>query len=130
MKRFTLFTLLYLAAGVCLTAFALQYPDITPNLKKILLFNAGLLYLLAVLSTFAFWRQGVQRSLARLREQSTWKHNFVTIAFWLVIVLTLVTSISDLLHQNWATEAIAKASSGLPIILLSAESLFVRSQLR
>ncbi|MEH2378951.1 MAG: hypothetical protein V7K27_08590 [Nostoc sp.] len=44
--------------------------------------------------------------------------------------MTLVTSFSNLLHDNWATEAIVKAFLGLPIILVSAEHLFVISQFR
>jgi len=45
MRRFTLFTLLYLAAEACLTAIALQHPNLTPNVKTNLLVDAGLLYL-------------------------------------------------------------------------------------
>ncbi|MBW4683816.1 MAG: hypothetical protein KME40_01695 [Komarekiella atlantica HA4396-MV6] len=130
MRHFTLFTFLYLAAGVCLTAIALQHPDITPNLKTTLLVNAGLLYLVAVLSTFPFWRQSVPQSQARLRDKPAWRRNFVMIAPWLIIALTLVTAIPDLVNHNWATEAIARASVGLLLILVSAEQLFIRSQIR
>lgn len=129
MKRFTLFTLLYLAVGVCLTAIALQHPDLTPKLKTNLLTAAGLLYLFAGLSTFGFWHQGVLQSQARLRDKPAWQQNFVAIAPWLVIVLTVLSTASLLTH-GWTTEAIAKASLGLPIILLCAENLFVKSQMR
>jgi uncharacterized membrane protein len=111
-------------------AIALQYPEITLNLKATLLFNAGLSYLVAVLSTFRFWRQTARQSQARLHQQPAWKQNFVAIAPWLVIALTLVASLSNLLHDNWTTEALIKASLGLPLILLSAEQLFIRSQFR
>ena len=110
MRHFTLFTLLYLAAGVCLTAIAIQYPDITPNLKTILLINAGFLYLAAVFSTFTFWRQGLLRSQAKLHDKPAWQRNFVTIAPWLIIALMLVTAIPDLVNHNWATEALARES--------------------
>ena len=130
MRQFTLFTLLYLATGVCLMAIALQYRDITPDLKAILLVNAGLSYIFTVLSTFRFWRQAARQSQARLHQKAAWKQNLVAIAPWLVIALTLVTSLSNLLYYNWVTEALMKASLGLPIILLSAEQLFIRSQLR
>ncbi|MEH1979376.1 MAG: SDR family oxidoreductase [Nostoc sp.] len=80
MRRFTLFTLLYLAAGVCLTVFALQHLDITPNVKTILLVDAGLLYLFAVFTTFPFWHQFAQRSQARLSDKPAWQKNFVAIA--------------------------------------------------
>ncbi|MBN3950907.1 MAG: hypothetical protein HWQ38_32340 [Nostoc sp. NMS7] len=130
MRHFNLFTFLYLAAGVCLTAIALGHPDITPNLKTTLLVNAGLLYLASVLSTFPFWHQSRLRSEARLRDQPTWQRNFLMIAPWLIIALTLVTAIPDLLNHNWATSALARGSVGLPLILVSAEQLFIRSQIR
>jgi hypothetical protein len=52
MRRFTLFTLLYLATGICLTA----HPEMTPNAKTNRLVAAGLLYLCAVFTTFAMTR--------------------------------------------------------------------------
>lgn len=128
MRRFTLFTLLYLATGVCFTAIAMQSADMTANLKTTLLVEAGLLYLFAVLSTFSFWRQAVLRSHNRMRYRSIWQQNFVAIAPWLVIVLVVIASISNLLGQNWTTEAITKAALGLPIVLVCAENLFARNQ--
>ena len=130
MKRFTLFTLLYLAAGICLTAIALRHLDTTPNVKTNLLIDAGLLYLFAVLTTFPFWHQFAQRSRARLRDKPAWQQNFVAIAPWLVIVLVLVSGISDGLNHSWAIEAFASASLGLPLILLSIENLFVMNPIR
>ena len=130
MKRFTLFTFLYLATGICLTAIALQYPDMTPNGKTSILVSAGLLYLCAVFTTFPFWHQSVQRSQARLRDKPAWQRNFVAIAPWLAIASVLVSAISDLLNRNWAIETLAGAALGLPIIFLSVENLFVRNQIR
>jgi len=130
MRHFTLFTFLYLAAGVCLTAILLGHSDITPNLKTTLLVNAGLLCLVAVLSTFPFWRQGVVRSEAKLRDKPAWDRNFVMILPRLIISLMLVTAIPDLVNHNWATPAIVRASVGLLLILINAEQLFIRSQIR
>lgn len=130
MKHFTLFTLLYIAAGVCLTVIALQHPDITSNLKTTLLFNAGLSYLVAVLSTFPFWRRGRLKSQVRPPDEAAWHQIFVIVPPYLVIVLTLATAIPDLLNKNWAIDAIARASVGLILILLSAEQIFIRSQTR
>ena len=137
MKRFTLFTFLYLATGICLTAIALQYPDIIPNAKISLLLAAGLLYLCAVFTTFPFWHQSVQRSQARLRDRPAWQRNFVAIAPWLVIASVLISAlarlpevIADLMNHNWAIETLASAALGLPIIFLSVENLFVRNQIR
>jgi hypothetical protein len=130
MRRFTLFTFLYLAAGVCLTAIALGHPDMTPNLKTNLLVDAGLLYLFAVFTTFPFWHQFAQRSQAGLRDKPAWQQNLVAIAPWLLIILVLVSAISNVLNHNWTIEAFASAALGLPIILLSVENLFVRNQMR
>lgn len=57
MKRFTLFTFLYLALGVCLTAIALGYPNLTSSLQTSLFINAGASYIVCILSTFPFWRE-------------------------------------------------------------------------
>ena len=129
MKRFTRFTFLYLATGICLTAIALQYPDMTPNAKTSLLVSAGLLYLCAVFTTFAFWHQSVQRPQARLRDKAAWQQKFVALAPWLVIASVLVSAIADVLNHNSAIEALASAALGLPIIFLSVENLFVRNQI-
>jgi hypothetical protein len=134
MKRFTLFTLLYLATGVCLTAIALQYPNMAPNAKTSLLVSAGLLYLCAVFTTFPFWHQSVQRFQAKLRDKPAWQQKFVAlakpigtiIAPWLVIASVLVSAIADVLSHNLAIGALAN----LPLIFLSVENLFVRNQIR
>ncbi|MBH8573234.1 hypothetical protein I8752_09425 [Nostocaceae cyanobacterium CENA369] len=128
--RFTVFTFLYLAAGVCLTVVILEHPDIAPNHKISLLVNAGLLYFAAVLSTFRFWRQGVLRSEARLRDKPAWDRNFVMFLPIFLIVVMLVITIPDLVNHNWSMEAIAKASVGPLLILISVEQLFIRSQIR
>jgi hypothetical protein len=125
MRRFTLFTLLYLATGICLTAIALQYPDMTPNAKVSLLVSAALLYLCAVFTTFPFWHQFAQRSQERLRDKPVWQQNFVAIAPWLVIASVLVSAIADVLNHSLAIEALAN----LPLIFLSVENLLVRNQI-
>jgi hypothetical protein len=111
MKHFTLFTLIYLAAGVCLTAIALQHPDITSNTKTTLLINAGLLYLAAIFSTFPVWH----RSQTRLRDKPAGQRNFVIP--WLIIVLMLAITIPDLVDHNWSPEAIARASVGVNLLI-------------
>ena len=128
MRRFTLFTLLYLAMGICLTAIAFQYPVLTQNAKISLLVSAGLLYLCAVLTTFPFWHQSVQQSEARLRDKPAWHRNFITIVPWLIIVWVLVLSISDVLNRNWEIEALASAALRLPLVFLSVENIFIRNQ--
>ncbi|MEH2138009.1 hypothetical protein [Nostoc sp.] len=130
MKHFTLFTFLYLVAGVCLTAIALGHPDITPNHKITLLINAGLLYLVAVLSTFRFWRQRLIDRQERLRDKPAWDRNFFMILLSLIIGFTLFTAIPDLVNHNWAIEVIARVSVAPLLILTSTEQLLIRSQNR
>jgi hypothetical protein len=125
MRRFTLFTLLYLATGICLTAIAFGYPDMTPNAKTSLLLAAGLLYLCAVFTTFPFWHQLAQQSFLRLRDKPAWQRNFVAIAPWLVIGSVLVSAIADVQSHNLTIGALAN----LPLIFLSVENLFVRNQI-
>ncbi|MBN4005395.1 hypothetical protein [Nostoc sp. LPT] len=130
MKHFTLFTFLYVVAGVCLTAIALGHPDITPNHKITLLINAGLLYLVAVLSTFQFWRQRLIDRQERLRDKPAWDRNFFMILLSLIIGFTLFTTIPDLVNHNWAIEVIARVSVAPLLILTSTEQLLIRSQNR
>jgi hypothetical protein len=130
MRQFTLFTLLYLATSMCLTAIALGHPDMTPNAKTSLLLAAVLLYLCSVLTTFPFWHQFAQQSQERLGDKPAWQQNFVAIAPWLAIGLVLFSAISDVLTHNWAIEALASAALWLPFILLSVENLLVRNQIR
>lgn len=125
MRRFTLFTFLYLAAGVCLTAIAFQHPDTTSGVKINLMVDAVLLYVFAVLTTFPFWHQFAEQSQARLRDKPAWQRSFVAIAPWLIILLVLVSAISNVLGHSWAIETIASASLGLPLFLLCVENLFV-----
>ena len=128
MRRFTLFTLLYLATGICLTAIALQYPALTQNAKISLLVSAGLLYICAVFTTFPFWHQSVQQSEARLPGKPAWHRNFIAIAPWLIIASVIISAIVNILSYPWATETIGSISLGLPLIFLSVENLFVRNQ--
>jgi hypothetical protein len=125
MRRFTLFTFLYLATGICLTAIAFGHPDMTPNAKTSLLVAAGFLYLCAVFTTFPFWHQLAQQSQERLRDKPAWQRNFVAIAPWLVIASVLVSAIADVLNHSLAIEALAN----LPLIFLSVENLLVRNQI-
>lgn len=119
MRRFTVFTFLYLAAGICLTVIALGQPDSTPNLRKTVLLNAGILYVFAVLSTFRFWQQSIVKS--KLRQQHPWRQKLGPIAPWLIIAVTLYLFISTVLTNDGTTNIIAQAVSGLTQILLCVE---------
>ena len=118
MKRFTLFTFLYLALGVCLTAIALEYPNLTSSLQTSLLINAGASYIVCILSTFPFWRETTIRIYRR--------RNSVVILPWLVIGLNIVWMIWEAQSQNWTMEAILRAFSRLLVILMFAEIIVVR----
>lgn len=89
MKRFTLFTFLYLALRVCLTtntawseATALGYPNLPSGLQTSLFINGGASYIACFLSTFPFWRETTIRIYRR--------RNSVVILPWLVIGVNIV----------------------------------------
>nr|WP_238717931.1 hypothetical protein [Petrachloros mirabilis] len=81
MKRSTLFTFLYLALGVCLTAIALEYPNLPSGLQTSLLINAGVSYLVCIFSTFPSWRE---TAICFYRRK-----NSVIVLPWLVIGITI-----------------------------------------
>jgi hypothetical protein len=106
MRQFTIFTFLYLAAGVFLAAtcsrqrFAIAFkcPD------KILIFNAEFLYVLAILSTFLVWHQSIQHSQDRRHNKPALRHTFVPIA--LTVSQGAVVAISDVFDRGWTIEVI------------------------
>jgi hypothetical protein len=53
MRRFTWFTFLYLALGVCLTAIALTYPNLSSSLQTSLSIGAGASYTETILRAFS-----------------------------------------------------------------------------
>lgn len=117
MKRFTLFTFLYLALGVCLTAIALGYPNLPSGLQTSLFINAGVSYLVCLLSTFPFWRETAIRFYRR--------RNSAVVLPWLVIGVNIVWMIWEVLSQNWTMEAILQAFSRLIVVLLFAELIVI-----
>lgn len=120
MKRFTLFTFLYLALGVCLTAIAIGYPNLPSSLQTSLFINAGVSYIACILSTFPFWREMTIRIYRR--------QNSVVILPWLVIGLNIVSMIWEAQSQNWTMEAILRAFSRLIVVLLFAEIIVITWQ--
>jgi hypothetical protein len=117
MKRFTLFTFLYLALGVCLTAIALGYPNLSSSLQTSLFISAGASYIVCILSTFPFWREATIRFYRR--------RNSAVILPWLVIGVNIVWMIWEPQSENWAIEAILRAFSRLLVVLLFAEIIVV-----
>jgi hypothetical protein len=117
MKRFTLFTFLYLALGVCLTVIALGYPNLSSSLQTSLFISAGASYIVCILSTFPFWREATIRFYRR--------RNSAVILPWLVIGVNIVWMIWEPQSENWAIEAILRAFSRLLVVLLFAEIIVV-----
>jgi hypothetical protein len=117
MKRFTLFTFLYLALGVCLTAIAFGYPNLPSGLQTSLFINAGVSYLVCLFSTFPFWREATLRSYRR--------RNSLVIVPWLVIGVNIIVAIWELQSQNWTTEAILQAFSRLLVVLIFVEMIVI-----
>jgi hypothetical protein len=120
MKRFTWFTFLYLALGVCLTAIALGCPNLPSGLKTSLFINAGVSYLVCLFSTFPFWREMTIRFYRR--------RNSAAILPWLVIEFNIVWTIWEVQSRNWTMEAILQAFSRLIVVLLFAEIIVVTWQ--
>ena len=120
MKRFTLFTFLYLALGVCLTTVALGYPNLPSGLQTSLFIHGGASYIACFLSTFPFWRETTIRIYRR--------RNSVVILPWLVIGVNIILTIWDAQSQNWTMEAILQAFSRLLVVLLFAEIIAVTWQ--
>jgi hypothetical protein len=120
MKRFTLFTFLYLALGVCLTAIALGDPNLPSGLQNSLFGSAGASYIACLLSTFPFWRETTIRFYRR--------RNSAVILPWLAIGVNIVVMIWEVHSQNWTMEAILQAFSRLIVVLLLAELIVVTWQ--
>jgi hypothetical protein len=80
MRRFTWFTFLYLALGVCLTAIALGYPNLPSGLQISLLISAGASYIACIFSPF--WRETTIRFYRR--------QNSAVILPWLVIGVNII----------------------------------------
>jgi len=120
MKRFTLFTFLYLALGACLTAIALGYPNLPSGLQTSLFISAGVSYLVCILSTFPFWRETAIRFYRR--------RNSMVIAPWLVVGFIIVWMIWQIQSQNWTMEAILQMLSWLLVVLLQAELIVIAWQ--
>jgi hypothetical protein len=120
MKRFTLFTFLYLALGVCLTAIALGYSNLPSGLQTSLFVSAGASYVVCILSTFPFWREA---TLSIYRRQ-----NSAVILPWLVIGVNIVVSIWEVQSQNWTMTAILGAFSRLLVVLIFAEVIVITWQ--
>ena len=120
MKQFTLFTFLYLALGVCLTAIALGYPNLPSSLQTSLFVSAGLSYLFCFLSTFPYWRETTIRFYR--------SRNSAVILPWLVIGVNIVVTIWEVQSQNWKMEAILGALSRLIVVLPLAEIIVITWQ--
>ncbi|MBD2249315.1 hypothetical protein H6G26_39530 [Nostoc sp. FACHB-888] len=120
MKRFTLFSFLYLALGVCLTAIALGYPNLPSGLQTSLFASAGASYFVCILSTFPFWREETIRFYRR--------RNSAVILPWLVIGFNIVWMIWEVQSQNWTMEAILGGFSRLILVLGFAEIIVITWQ--
>jgi hypothetical protein len=118
MKRSTLFTFLYLALGVCLTAIALGYPNLPSDLQTSLFISAGMSYIVCIFEPFL--RERIIR-FYRSRNSSI-------ILSSLVIGLTIIVTIWELQSQNWTMEAVLQAFSRLIIVLLLAENIVIVRQ--
>lgn len=118
MQRSTLFTFLYLALGVCLTAIAFGYPNLPSGLQTSLSISAGVSYI-----TYIFNPSWRERTIRFYRSR-----NSSVILSSLVIGLTIIVTIWEVQNQNGTMEAILQAFSRLIIVLLLAENIVIIRQ--
>lgn len=118
MQRSTLFTFLYLALGVCLTAIAFGYPNLPSGLQTSLLISAGVSYIACIFNPS--WRERTIRFYRR--------RNSSVILSSLVIGLTIIWMIWQTQSQNWTAEAILQALPWLISVLLFAENIVIIRQ--
>jgi len=118
MKRFTLFTFLYLALGVRLMAIALGYPNLPSGLQTSLLINAGASYLVCIFELFL-----QERTIRFYRRR-----NSSVILSSLVIGFIIIWMIWQVQSQNWKAEAILQALPWLIGVLLYAENIVIIRQ--
>jgi hypothetical protein len=118
MKRSTVFTFLYLGLGVCLTAIAFGYPNLSSGLQTSLFISAGVSYIACIFNPF--WRERTIRFYRR--------RNSSVILSSLVIGLTIIGMIWEVLSQNWAMEAFLGAFSQLIIVLGFSENIVIIRQ--
>lgn len=130
MKNITLFTLIYIALGVCFTIIALQEPGMIPRLKTHLLLISFFTYLLAVLSTFSSWNQRIQRIQRRLSNQPIWKQNVLRLSFLVPPIFFFVQFIISLLSHSCSAETVLNFCIFLFVLLPCIETLSFRSQAR
>ena len=118
MKRSTLFTFLYLALGVCLTAIALGYPNLPSGLQTSLFVSAGVSYIACIFNPFLR-----ERTIRFYRSR-----NSSVILSSLVIGVNIIVTIWELQSQNWAMEVFLGAFSRLIIVLGFAENIVIIRQ--
>lgn len=118
MKRSTLFTFLYLALGVCLTAIAFGYPNLPSGLQTSLFISAGASYIACIFEPFLR-----ERTIRFYRRR-----NSSVILSSLVIGFTIIWMIWQVQSQNWTAEAILQALPWLIVVLLFAENIVIIRQ--
>ncbi|MHC0067493.1 hypothetical protein ACWATR_32100 [Nostoc sp. UIC 10890] len=118
MQRSTLFTFLYLALGVCLTAIAFGYPNLPSGLQTSLLISAGASYITCIFEPFLR-----ERTIRFYRRR-----NSSIILSSLVIGFIIIWMIWQVQSQNWTMEAILQVLPWLIGILLYAENIVIIRQ--
>ena len=118
MKRSALFTFLYLALGVCLTAIAFGYPNLPSGLQTSLLISAGVSYIACIFNPFLR-----ERTIRFYRRR-----NSSVILSSLVIGFIIILKIWEVQSQNWTMEAILQALPWLLGVLLFAENIVIIRQ--
>jgi uncharacterized membrane protein YdcZ (DUF606 family) len=129
MSNKRLFTLLYLAVAVLLTVIALQ-SKITSNLASEVWIFAGLSYFVAFISMFSFWRQGIFDRERRMALQPAWQQTSLTLIAGILLAIIIFSPLLKVPTTGWSVELFVQMCSRLPLVVLSAEQLVVRCQIK
>lgn len=127
MKKITLFTLLYAALGVLLSAIALQHHNIDPRFTRGIWTYAGVTYLAAFLSTFPFWQQGILNRRARMQRLPLWQQILLQTLAYIAFAIVVLSPLYDGLTQGWTLKNVLLMYAQLPFIVFGVEQFVVRN---
>lgn len=127
MRYRNLFTVLYLAIAVLLTVLALQVKVAANLISEVWMF-AGLSYLVAWMSRFSFWRRGMYDREKRISAWPAWQQTMLTLVAVFILASILLAPLWNVSTTGWSIATLVQLCAPLPLVILSAEQWFVRSQ--
>lgn len=129
MKNITPFTLLYAVLGGFLTVIALRQSDIAPNLRAEVWMFAGITYLVALLSTFPFWQQGMLNRQERIDLLPRWQQTSFKLAGYIAFAIVLVSPLANVLTEGWTAKTTVMMYTRLPFVVFGVEQFWIRKHI-